>query len=168
MSNNESSQEPENAFEAPQANLSDANNSDKPILEMERFSAWGVFFLSIITLSIYSYYWFITRAKQINSLSTESKANLPMFYIYIVYAVISTGIAFIEITDPTFALINMVTTIVFTIILLIGVFSLRSAIEEVINKGSEEHVHLNKILTFFFSFIYFQYKMNEAIDNQSD
>ncbi|NQY63241.1 MAG: DUF4234 domain-containing protein [Alteromonadaceae bacterium] len=168
MSNNESFEEPINAFEAPQANLSDADTSVKPILEMERFSAWRVFFLSMITLSIYSYYWFITRAKQINAHSTESKANLPMFYIYTVYAIISMGISMAQITDPTFAIINGLLSIIFVILLLIGVFSLRSAIEEVINKGSEEHVHLNKVLTFFFSFLYLQYKMNEAIDNQSN
>jgi len=51
---------------------------------------------------------------------------------------------------------------------IVAVFSARKAVSEVINEGSAEEVKLGGVLTFFFSAIYFQYKINEAIDNQSE
>ena len=167
MSDTELSPEVENAFEAPKANLSETNTT-KPILEMERFSAWGVFFLSVVTFGIYFLYWLITRAQKINTLSTGEKANLTMLYAYAGLYVISTAISFIaNPEDTTMAIVSGGISLINLVIYIIGIFSVRRAIRDVINAGGQENVHLGGVLTFFFSAIYFQYKINEAIDNQS-
>ena len=168
MSDTELTPETQNAFEAPKANLS-TPVTNNPILELQRFSAWGVFGLSIITLGLYFIYWMFTRTKQINMLSKVAKANIVALYIYIGSSVISNISQYV--LDPT----NMVVAIVILIAGVAGivayimtVFSARKALQEVINEGSQEEVKLGGILTFFFSAIYFQYKINEAIDNQSE
>jgi len=168
MSDTELTPETQNAFEAPKADLS-TPVTNNPILELQRFSAWGVFGLSIITLGLYFIYWMFTRTKQINMLSKVAKANIVALYIYIGSSVISNISQYV--LDPT----NMVVAIVILIAGVAGivayimtVFSARKALQEVINEGSQEEVKLGGILTFFFSAIYFQYKINEAIDNQSE
>jgi len=168
MSDTELTPETENAFEAPKADLS-APVTDTPILEMQRFSAWGVLGLSIITLSLYFFYWMYTRFSKINTLSETAKANMIALYVYFGVSVVSNICQYA--LDPT----NFVVSIVIMVAGLFGlisyvmaIFSARKALSEVINKGSQEEVKLGGILTFFFSAIYFQYKINEAIDNQSE
>lgn len=167
MSNIEATEEIENVFEAPQANLTDSN-PEKPVLKMERFSAWGVFLLTVVTFGIYYPYWLINRAKKINLLSKVSKANLAMLYTYVALYIATIVMSAIFPEDSPMTIVNGVVSIVTMVPLLIGVFSMRRAVEEVINEGNQEPVHLGGILTFFFSAIYFQYKINEAIDNQSE
>jgi len=168
MSDIETSPETENAFEAPKADLSTPVTA-KPILEMKRFSAWGVFGLSMITLGIYFMYWMYTRLHKINTLSKVAKANITALYAYIVITIINNaGQLFIDEIPEMAAMIIGVLGLVGFVIYLITIFSTRKALSEVINEGSEEPVKLGGVLTFFFSAIYFQYKINEAIDNQSE
>ncbi|WP_426369516.1 DUF4234 domain-containing protein [Pseudocolwellia sp. HL-MZ7] len=168
MSDIESTPETQNAFEAPKADLS-TPVTENPILEMKRFTAWGVFGLTIITFGLYYLYWLYTRMNKINSLSVVAKANLTALYAYIVISVLNNigSFAIDETQTALFMIIGLLGIIGF-VALLIAIFSTRKALSEIINKGSQEEVKLGGILTFFFSVIYFQYKINEAIDNQSE
>jgi predicted membrane channel-forming protein YqfA (hemolysin III family) len=168
MSDTDLTPETQNAFEAPKADLSTPATSN-PILEMKRFTAWGVFGLSMITLGLYYLYWLFTRTKQINLLSKVAKVNVVALYVYIAATLISNVGQFALNQE---ALVGSIFTFVISIASLVAyimtVFSARKALQEVINEGSQESVKLGGILTFFFSAIYFQYKINEAIDNQSE
>ncbi|WP_077339907.1 DUF4234 domain-containing protein [Pseudocolwellia agarivorans] len=168
MSDTEITPETENAFEAPKADLS-APATDSPILQMERFSAWGVFGLSIITLGLYYLYWLYTRVNKINTLSKVAKGNIIALYIYIAANIVSNICQYaLDPTNIVIAIVIMVAGLVGLVAYVMTVFSARKALSEVINEGSQEPVKLGGILTFFFSAIYFQYKINEAIDNQSE
>ncbi|MEI6895720.1 MAG: DUF4234 domain-containing protein [Colwellia sp.] len=173
MSDLENTTEVENSFEAPQANLTEGN-FEKPILEMKRFSAWGVFFLTVITFGIYYIYWFISRGNKINTLATGSKVKLGMLYAYIVLSIGSVVFSTAVSSGPSaadalvIAMVSMLLSIVSVVLLLMAVFSFRRVIEEVASVGSQTPVRLSGVLTFFFAAVYFPYKINEAIDNQSE
>lgn len=159
----------ENAFEAPQSDLSDIK-VDKPILEVERFSTWFVFLLTVVTLGFYTLYWLYTRSAKINTLAQEKKTNLNALYAYIFFFTVYTVMSYSINEDSTsmiMGMIALVSGIAYLVSYVMTVFSMRWSIAEVINKGGDEHTHLGGIMTFFFSAIYFQYKINEAIDNQS-
>lgn len=166
MSDITSTVETENAFEAPKANLTEVS-SDKPILEMKRFSAWGVFFLSIVTFGIYYIYWLISRGNQINKISKGSQVKMNMLYIYLAFYIGSIILSAVAGEDTTLDLASSLLSLIGAVFYIIGAFSFRRVIEEVASVGSNEPVKLGGILTFFFSSLYFQYKINEAIDNQS-
>ncbi|WP_440904574.1 DUF4234 domain-containing protein [Catenovulum sp. SX2] len=157
----------DNAFEAPKAELADLNANDQ-ILNLKRFSAWGVFFLSIITLGIYFLYWMYTRSVSLNNLETENKVNMTTVYAYIATYVISQVISIasefmpeqhvVAIVSGGIGLVNMIFYIVVA-------FSIRKVLMEVLNKNQgEQVVKVNGVLTFFFSVIYFQFKINKAHD----
>jgi magnesium-transporting ATPase (P-type) len=151
-----------NVYEAPEANLTENNDgSNKPILNFDRFSAWGVFFLSIITLGIYSVYWLVNRTNKANSLAKNQIAQ-GLVYGYVALYVVNLVLSIAGIL-PELGFIVSLASFVVAIIL---IFSLRTSLTELINEGSAEPVKLNGILTFFFNVIYFQYKINEAIDRQ--
>tara|TARA_B100000470_G_C19777448_1_gene386055 strand:+ start:507 stop:983 length:477 start_codon:yes stop_codon:yes gene_type:complete len=156
------SEESANIYEAPEAELTQQNNGgNKPILNFDRFSAWGVFFLSLITLGIYAIYWLVSRTNKANALA-KHQVNQNLVYGYIALYVINIAVAFTSIPEVFSSIISIITFIVG----LVFIFSLRASLKELINAGSNEPVHLSGILTFFFYAIYFQYKINEAIDNQ--
>ena len=156
------SEESANIYEAPEAELTQQNTGgNKPILNFDRFSAWGVFFLSLITLGIYAIYWLVSRTNKANALA-KHQVNQNLVYGYIALYVINIAVAFTSIPEVFSSIISIITFIVG----LVFIFSLRVSLKELINEGSNEPVHLSGILTFFFYAIYFQYKINEAIDNQ--
>ncbi len=151
----------ENVFAAPQAELTDGADKEKLVLQFERISAWFVFFIGLITLGIYNVYWLYSRTLIANNLAKEHKINVNWLYSYISLFAINLVASFAGL--ETLALIVQVINFVVYIVL---VFSMRRAFIEIINAGSENYTHLNGILTFLFSSIYFQYKINEAIDRQ--
>ncbi|QDP02315.1 DUF4234 domain-containing protein [Thalassotalea sp. PS06] len=158
----------ENVFEAPQADLG-VHSGNKPILEFKRFSAWGVFLLGIVTLGLYYIYWVYNRSQKTNALSQNKKASLISIYIVIACLIGLISLPFVFVDQQTIANAEGIINLVYFIAWIVAIFSLRSAIAEIINMSGEdaEPVYLNGILTFFFSAIYIQYKINEAIDNQS-
>ncbi len=156
------SEESANIYEAPEAELTQQNTSgNRPILNFDRFSAWGVFFLCLFTFGIYAVYWLVSRTNQANTLA-KHKVSQNLVYGYVALYAINIGLAFTSIPEGLSALVSLASFVVGIVL----VFSLRRSIKELINEGSNEPVHLGGILTFFFNVIYFQYKINEAIDNQ--
>jgi hypothetical protein len=162
MSDTELAPETANAFEAPKADLS-TPPTDTPILEMKRFSAWGVLGLSLITFGIYFIYWMFTRVNNVNRISKVAKASIIAVYIYIGASILSNVVMY------GFILVNfsLVLSLISIVAFYIAIYSLRRALIEVINQGTEEQVKIGPIKTFFFNIFYIQYKINEAIDNQS-
>ena len=161
----------ENAFEAPKADLS-STNTEKPILEIERFSTWGVFFLGMFTLGIYSIYWLYSRTQTINCSAQENKVSTNLLNTYIgsiilVWVISIYGGFTAAAGDSNIEMVSSIITIINYIIYLVLIFAFRRAVTEVINMGTTHPVKLGGVMTFFFSVLYFQYKINEAIDEQS-
>lgn len=154
----------ENAFSAPEAELVDSS-LNKPILEMKRFTAWGVFGLSVITLGFYGIYWLYSRASRLNSLASN-KFNINLLHAYIVVYILSTALSFSS--SESLTLISSILSVASFVFYIISVYGIRAVLSEVINTGSQEQVTIGGIKTFFFSTIYFQYKINEAIDAQGE
>ncbi|AWB68378.1 hypothetical protein C2869_19080 [Saccharobesus litoralis] len=152
----------ENAFEAPKADLQSGSGA-QDILEFKRFSAWGVFFLSIITLGIYYLYWLYSRGIQMNEFAQEAKVKMNALYAYIVLSVLANILGIFD-ENTELAIASGVLSLIGFVFYIIAVFSMRAALQEVINKSASEPVKLGGVLTFFFSAIYFQYKTNQAID----
>jgi len=163
MSDTDLTPETQNAFEAPKADLS-TPATENPILEMKRFTAWGVFGLTIVTFGIYFIYWMFTRVNNVNRISKVAKASILAVYIYIGASIISNVFMY------GFMLMNvsLILSLISIIAFYVAIYSLRRALIEVINKGTNEPVKIGPIKTFFFNIIYIQYKINEAIDNQSE
>ena len=151
----------ENAFAAPQAELSNNTVKEKPILQFERISAWFVFFIGMFTFGIYNVYWLYSRSLVANNLVKENKINITLVYSYISLFIISLVSTFTGLET-----LSMITQLINFIVYILLVFSMRRVFIEIINTGSENYTHLSGILTFLFSSIYFQYKINEAIDSQ--
>ncbi|MBO9489455.1 DUF4234 domain-containing protein [Endozoicomonas sp. G2_1] len=159
----------DSAFEAPKAELND-NNGDNPVLQFQRKSSWLVFFLCIITLGIYFVYWLYTRTAVLNQASPEKKVSTNLLYtylgIYIIYTILSI---IVDGTNTALSIVSGGVAIAYLVVYVMFVFSWRSVLRDVINANSttENYVNVNGILTFFFSSLYFQYKINQAIDNTS-
>lgn len=156
----------ENAFTAPEADLTDTTQDDV-ILGFKRFSAWWVFLLGMITQNLYSLYWLYSRAQTTNMLAKENKVNLLYLFVAIPCIIIGvfTDIFIDEFQNETLLLATGILTFVGLIFWVIFAFSMRKPLTEIINRSSADNVHLSGLLTFLFSSIYFQYKINEAIDN---
>ena len=93
------SEESANIYEAPEAELTQQNTGgNKPILNFDRFSAWGVFFLSLITLGIYAIYWLVSRTNKANALA-KHQVNQNLVYGYIALYVINIAVAFTSIPE---------------------------------------------------------------------
>ncbi|AXV64707.1 DUF4234 domain-containing protein [Pseudoalteromonas lipolytica] len=156
------SNETSNLYQAPEATLTDANSSgNKPILNFDRFSAWGVFFLSVFTLGIYSVYWLVNRTNLANSLA-KHQVSQGLIYGYVGLYAVNIILSIAGVSPELGGVVSLISFVVAIIL----IFSLRTSLTELINESSDEPVKLNGILTFFFNVIYFQYKINEAIDKQ--
>lgn len=159
----------ENVFEAPQAELSE-QSSDKPIANFERFSAWWVFLLSIVTAGIYPLWWFYSRGQTMSANAKDYKLNMLWIYLTIVLFLFITVLDIIQAENTAVVLISGVVAIVYLVAYIVAVFSLRRALRDIINQGDKDSYEpigfLSGLLTFFFAPIYLQYKINQAIDFQ--
>ncbi|TLU67224.1 DUF4234 domain-containing protein [Thalassotalea litorea] len=156
----------DNVFQAPQAELTN-NSTDKPILEFPRFSAWWVALLAIFTFGIYTFFWLYNRSVKANAYSKQRKAVLPAVYAVIGSTLVMWFGPFLIANEETMSIVTILTYLVYIPAWLVAIFSLRGAVRDVINQSSDHEVHLGGVMTFFFSSIYIQYKINEAIDTQS-
>ena len=143
-------------YASPLAELVEKNDNQK-IHEFTRFSAWGVFGLLIITLGIYPIYWHYTRAEKINSFH-DNKINKAWLIALVLSFILSIFMEFLG--DSNIELIlSLVVSIVYLVAYIVVSFSIRNRLQDITK------TRISGILTFFFSAIYLQYKINENIDN---
>tara|TARA_B110000881_G_C18306086_1_gene379498 strand:+ start:72 stop:545 length:474 start_codon:yes stop_codon:yes gene_type:complete len=155
----------DNIYSAPESNINEVSEGDDAIMQFPRFSAWAVFGLGIITLGIYTLFWFYNRLTVVNKNHTKPIA-MGLFWAYIALSVLSNGMSFSE----SWMLFASLFTVAGMIVYFVMIYTLRARLIDLIE--SAEVTNLSKIggvMTFFFSIIYLQFKINEAIDakNQS-
>lgn len=154
----------ESPYKTPSADLID-RNEDNQISHFNRFSAWGVFGLGFITLGIYTIYWLCSRAYKVNAIS-ENKIEPYWMIALIISLVLSFASSFIG-SAETAAVISLVVTVVYLVAYVAVAFKLKNRLTDMMNNGSNNSYKLSGVLTFLFSAIYLQYKINEYIDNSN-
>ncbi|MBU2709416.1 DUF4234 domain-containing protein, partial [Zooshikella marina] len=75
-------------YAAPTSDLAPDTFHEESIYELPRFSAWGVFFLTLVTFGLYYYYWMYRRTLIINRVC-DHKISMYLPYIVLVYVTIS-------------------------------------------------------------------------------
>ena len=156
---NEQSNDP---YKTPEAVLVQPSD-DSSILSFKRFSAWAVFVLSVITLGIYAYFWLFSRTKTINKVHENpiSSALMICFLIGVLFSYASSFTGDSEVA----VMAGLVITIAYLVLYIVVIFTMRNRLQDIMNRSSNKQYKLNRVLAFFFYSIYFQYKINECIDD---
>ncbi|WP_018014577.1 DUF4234 domain-containing protein [Teredinibacter turnerae] len=150
-----------NPYSAPQSEVN-APSAGKLSAIFPRFTAWAVFGLGVITLGIYSFYWLFSRTRQINPVIENPISPLFMGATLGLYFI---GFASnIPLGNPTVTMVLSLLSLAGSIMFVIWAFRLRSRIHQVANISVSDPSRIGPILTFFFSVIYLQYKINQYID----
>lgn len=150
------------AYSAPEAALvSTEPNID--ILQLKRFSTWAVLALNMITQGIYGAYWLSSRTNQLNKILDNKISTTPsMVYLVTVIAMLFLNMIAEENLDGAVLILFLVVFISFIVSYVMTVFKMKAALEEIMPSKS-----LGGAMTFLFSSVYFQYKINEEIDESS-
>ncbi len=150
-------------YHPPEADLGNQTGTEGAA-NFKRFSAWGVFGLTIITFGLYPIYWLYTRAQVINGFHS-TKISLPLLQAFLVFVIASLAL---EITaavlseNEFIAIVNGVVSIVQVVLYLVVLFTVRNRLVEILGRD------IGPVLTFFAASIYLQYKINETIDETTD
>ncbi len=136
--------------------------------DLPRFSAWWVFFLTVATLGIYSYWWLLDRSRRVNALIEPEEIPdwfmYPLFAISVALSLFDMAALFIDVEMFSAAWLDVL-YIVSGIGSIVWVFWLRSKLEQVLAAHLAGE-GLSIVLTFFFQNIYLAYKINEALDRR--
>lgn len=149
-------------YQSPTADLINHDSKSTKIQEFDRFSAWAVFFLSLITLGIYQIYWLYSRATVINAIH-EKKIHKAWLIILIFTTLLSFATSFIGVSDAAIVA-SAIITLVYIISYLVVLFTARNRLQDIMNTGRADAYKVSAALTFFGSIIYLQYKINQCID----
>lgn len=157
-----------NPYTAPDSDLNTAK-SETAITVFERFSAWGVFGLTLITLGIYYVYWLYTRTKRLNSAVDNKISDLFIMVTLVCYVINMVGsyapfLGAELLLAPTFVIANTVLSLVASILFIVWAFKVRNRIDQMTNSEKGDETWCGPVKTFFFSCIYLQYKINQNLD----
>jgi hypothetical protein len=147
-----------NIYQTPQSDL--AVQGTGGVENFKRFSAWGVFGLSIVTLGIYQIYWLYNRTMTLNSFH-ENKIQMAWNYVLVCSLIATFVVAGLEgmyPDEPQVVTLSSLVNIAYLVSYLVVLFKLRNRLAEVMG------VPLNGVYTFFANAIYLQYKINQNID----
>jgi len=123
---------------------------------------WGwVLGLGIITRGLFSTIWGLVQANWVRKVSNSSKATLLIagYFVCSIIAGVMLAISSFNSANPNpaFAGGALLLLLVAITLYVIAAFSMRTSIEQYYNTVEPINLHLNGAMTFFFSFIYFQY-----------
>lgn len=118
---------------------------------------WGIVLaLELVTCGLFGWAWIIVEAAWVRKVQPQSKG---MTYVVIAVAlfVVATMMNVTHEVRSLGAGINLVAVVFW----LMGIFSMRSSIEEHFNSAEPIGLRLSGVMTFFFNVIYFQYHFTE-------
>ena len=120
---------------------------------------------TVITLSIYPWFWVFSRKKILNQL-TESKINESLPAFFVITSILSAFLQGYGETqldgESAIALSGLFQLISFVLMVVIA-FQMKKVLEE-FSVNNEMKISYNGFLTFLLSFMYINYKLNENID----
>jgi len=121
---------------------------------------------TVITLSIYPWFWVFSRKKILNQL-TESKITESLPVIFVITSILSVFLQGYGETqldgESAIALSGLFQLISFVLMVVIA-FQMKKVLEE-FSVNNEMKISYNGFLTFLLSFMYINYKLNENIDH---
>ncbi len=145
-----------NPYRAPASDVS-LVSPEYGIKNFERFSAWAVFGLSIITLGIYPIYWMYTRSQTLN-LFYPDKISPVLLTSFLIFVFLSFFSGIVEPTEVSLIAILTLFNVIYTILYLTVLFKLRNRLNDLVVDN------INPVITFFGSAIYLQYAVNKGLD----
>jgi len=154
----------ENSNQIVSVNVS-RESSRTGIVKFKQFSAWWVFGLSIVTLGIYPIYWLCTRAKTINAISNNS-ISFDLLLSLIIMSVFYYLSLLFDLND-TWMMTAFLINIVQLFLYFTALFVFKNKLQAIVNKDVGSAYRINNMLTFFFSTIYLQYKINQCLNESS-
>lgn len=154
----------ENPYKAPESAV-ESPTSGQLSEVFDRFTAWGVFGLSIITLGIYPLVWFYKRSERVNSRTNSSISSAFINSTLALWA-ISFIASFGEFVVPEIAIVSGILSLVVWILMIVWAFKMRDAIHVYVGANKKTYAWANAFLTFWLGPLYLQYKINKIIDNQ--
>ena len=146
-------------YRAPEADLA-VNLNARAVLNYQRFTAWGVVGLTMITFGIYPIYWLISRANVTNTFH-PNKISIVAVNTFLASAI---GVFMLAVFSGFFpdnqalGLANVLVSLINFICYFAVLFLLRNRLQEITG------LKIGPFLTFFLNVIYLQYKINQSID----
>ena len=119
---------------------------------------------SLITLTIYQWFWVFSRKKIINQL-TESKINesLPAFFVITsILSALLQGYGETQYDESAIAAGNGL-SLISVVLMIVIAFQMKKVLKE-FSDNNEMKISYNGFFTFLFNFTYINYKLNENID----
>ena len=113
-----------------------------------------VLLLGVVTWGLFNGIWALIQANWARRLIRNNK---PLVLVAMYPAGMVTIFIMAALRIPLVPLVNLITAIVY----LIGIFSIRSAMEEYYNSTENIGLQLSGVMTFFFSTVYIQYHINQ-------
>lgn len=166
-----------NPYATPEAQLEKPVVPQDGITAFERFSAWWVFLLLFVTLGIYAVFWLVARTRTFNDLFPDDRISgrfigltLGLYVLNLMLGVVdevaSGPIGGSLQTHDIYTVFSMVVYLVSVGLLIVWPFRLRRRLNDLNAAHSGlSPLYVGPILTFFFSTIYLQYKINQSLDH---
>lgn len=154
-----------NPYQTPAAEVMEANDSGLTGI-LPRFSAWGVFGLTVVTLGLYMYYWMYARSRAVNQ-HVANPINQPFMGITVALMVCSWASNFVAQVAPGPGAIMGLAGLAGTVMFVIWLYQLRSRLHQIQGLSKGHPLWIGPVLTFFATVIYLQYKINQSLDRQA-
>ena len=120
---------------------------------------------TVITLSIYPWFWVFSRKKILNQL-TESKINESLPAFFVITSILSAflqGYGETQLDGESAIALSGLFQLISVVLMVVIAFQMKKVLEE-FSVNNEMKISYNGFLTFLLSFIYINYKLNENID----
>jgi hypothetical protein len=117
---------------------------------------WGiVLLLDVVTFGLFSLPWGFVQASWAKKLEAGNKA-LTMVGIYVASTVLVVVLSAMRTLRPFVSLLQLDGVVCF----IIGMFQIKSAMEDYFNSTENIGLRISGVMTFFFNIVYFQYHIN--------
>ena len=119
---------------------------------------------TVITFSIYPWFWVFSRKKILNQL-TESKITESLPVIFVITSILSAflqGYGETQLDESAIAVSGFL-QLISVVLMVVIAFQMKKVLEE-FSVNNEMKISYNGFFTFLLSFMYINYKLNENID----
>ena len=120
---------------------------------------------SVITLTIYLWFWVFSRKKIINQL-TESKINESLPVLFVITAILSSVLEVYggtQLNGGSAIGLSLLLQLISIVLMIVIAFQMKKVLKE-FSDNNEMKISYNGFFTFLFNFWYINYKLNENID----
>ena len=157
-----------NPYAPPKARV-DASLDVTTVQAFPRFSTWGVFLLTFVTVGLYPVYWLYTRTRILNRVLPSNPVPVGLAVAAVIALLASAAASFLNGMYPDHSgvgAMSSVINIVSGIVNLVWVFMFRNRLNQHFVPHEGDRYRLSGVLTFFFTVLYLQYKLNQLIDRE--